>query len=42
MFPKGPLKVLLMVLAVGLLQLCIMQLTSANGGLLNQVKRTVR
>jgi len=36
------LKVLLMVLAVGLLQLFMMQLTSANGGLLQAVKRTIR
>lgn len=36
------LKVLLMVLAVGVLQLFMMQLTSANGGLLNSVKRTLR
>lgn len=33
------LKILFMVLAVGLLQLFLMELTSKNGGLLNAVKR---
>lgn len=35
------LKVVLMVFLVGLLQLFLMQLTSANGGLLTAVKRIV-
>ena len=38
---SGGLKVILMVFVVGLLQLFLMQLTSANGGLLNAVKRTI-
>lgn len=35
----GLAKVLMMVLAVGVLQLILMEMTSKNGGLLNAVKR---
>ena len=42
MFNLGFLKVVLLVFTVGLLQLFLMQLTSANGGLLAAVKRGVR
>ena len=42
MFSLGFLKVVFLVFAVGLLQLLLMQLTSANGGLLAAVKRGVR
>ena len=42
MFNLGFIKVLFLVFAVGLLQLFLMQLTSANGGLLAAVKRGVR
>jgi len=36
------LKVLFLVFAVGLLQLFLMQLTQANGGLLSAVKRGIQ
>ena len=36
------LKVLVMVTLLGLLQLMIMELSSKNGGLLNQVKKELR
>ena len=42
MFNLGFLKVLFLVFAVGLLQLVLMKLTTANGGLLAAVKRGFR
>ncbi len=38
----GLVKIVLMVLAVGMLQLFLMELTSKNGGLLNAVKRELK